>query len=95
MSSSTESLPLPAALVAEVQAVADEEQRPATEIVREALERYLETRRWQRVLAYGEKQARKMGLTEADVPRLIEEYRQERRQGDWRQAFALTDLSAL
>jgi predicted transcriptional regulator len=81
MSFTSESLPLPAALMAELQAVADEEQRPAKEIVREALERYLESRRWQRLLLYGEEQARKMGLTESDVPRLIDEYRQERRQG--------------
>jgi len=37
--------PCPAALLAQVQAVAVEEHRPTTEIVREAVERYLESRR--------------------------------------------------
>ena len=68
-------------LLAEIQAVADEEKRPAEEVLREAIERYLMNRRWQRILAYGQQRARELGLTEADVPRLIEEYRQEQRQG--------------
>ncbi|MGB7553463.1 MAG: ribbon-helix-helix protein, CopG family [Candidatus Korobacteraceae bacterium] len=68
---------MPSSLLAEVQAVANEEHRSRDELVREAIVRYLENRRWQRLLAYGEQQARSLGLTDADVPRLIEEYRQE------------------
>ncbi|HEY6253720.1 MAG TPA: ribbon-helix-helix protein, CopG family [Candidatus Angelobacter sp.] len=71
---------MPSSLLAELQAAADEEQRTSDELVREAVERYLKDRRWQRLLAYGEQQARSLGLTDADVPRLIEEYRQEHRQ---------------
>lgn len=73
----TESVSMPSSLLAEVQAVANEEHRSRDELVREAIVRYLENRRWQRLLAYGEQQARSLGLTDADVPRLIEEYRQE------------------
>ncbi len=72
---------IPPSLLAEIQAAAEEEKRPAEEVLREAIERYLRNRRWQRILAYGEERARALGLTEADVPRLIAEYRQEQRQG--------------
>lgn len=68
---------MPSSLLAEVQAAANEEHRSRDEVVREAIERYLRNRRWQRLLAYGEQKARSLGLTDADVPRLIEEYRQE------------------
>lgn len=67
---------MPSSLCAEIQAAADEEQRSTDDLLREAVERYLKERRWQRLLAYGEQQARSLGLTDADVPRLIEEYRQ-------------------
>lgn len=76
----SETVKIPASLFAEIRAEADEEQRTSDELVREALERYLKDRRWQRLLAYGQQQARSLGLTDADVPRLIEEYRREQRQ---------------
>jgi metal-responsive CopG/Arc/MetJ family transcriptional regulator len=75
--SDTESVRMPSSLLAEVQAAANEEHRSRDEVVREAIERYLRNRRWQRLLAYGERQAQSLGLTDSDVPRLIEEYRQE------------------
>lgn len=71
---------MPSSLFAEIKAAADEEHRSSDDLVCEAVERYLKERRWQRLLAYGEQQARSPGLTDADVPRLIEEYRRERRQ---------------
>jgi metal-responsive CopG/Arc/MetJ family transcriptional regulator len=73
----TESVKMPSSLLAKVQAAADEERRSRDELVREAIEGYLKNRRWQRLLAYGERQARSLGLTDADVPRLIDEYRRE------------------
>jgi Arc/MetJ-type ribon-helix-helix transcriptional regulator len=72
---------MPSSWLAEIQTAAEEEQRGRDDLVREAIERYLKERRWQRLLAYGEQKARSLGLTEADVPRLIEEYRLEQRQG--------------
>ena len=68
---------IPPSLLAEIQAAAAEEKRPAEEVLREAIERYLENRRWQQLLSYGEERARELGLTEADVPRLIAESRRE------------------
>jgi predicted transcriptional regulator len=72
---------IPPALAAEIQAAADEEKRSAEDVLREAIERYLRNRRWQRTFAYGEERARALGLSEEDIPRLIAESRQEQRQG--------------
>lgn len=77
----SDALTLPPALAAEVQTAADEESRPVEEVLREAIERYLSERRWQKIFAYGEERARELGLTEEDIPRLIAEHRQEQRQG--------------
>jgi hypothetical protein len=75
------SLAIPPALAAEIQAAADEEHRPALEVLRDAIEGYRREQRWRRTLAYGAQRANAPGLTEADVPRLIAEYRQEKRRG--------------
>jgi hypothetical protein len=72
---------IPPELFEEFKAAADEEKRPAEELLREAIERYLRNRRWQRIFAYGEERARALGLTEEDIPRLVGESRQEQRQG--------------
>ncbi|HEX4144276.1 MAG TPA: hypothetical protein VHY91_12270 [Pirellulales bacterium] len=73
----TDPLTIPPALLAQVQAAADEEHRPAAEVLSDAVERYLRERRWRKIFAYGEERARTLGLTEADIPRLIAEYRHE------------------
>jgi len=52
---------IPSAPLAEIKAAADEEKRPAEEVLREAIERYLRNRRWQRIFAYGEERARTPG----------------------------------
>ena len=72
---------IPAALAAELQAAADEEHRPPLDVLRDAIESYRKEQRWRRTLAYGADRARESGLTEADVPRLIAEHRQEKRKG--------------
>ena len=43
---SDDPLTMAAALLAEVQAAADEQHRPVNELVNEAIESYLENRRW-------------------------------------------------
>ena len=74
-------LTIPPALAAEIQAVADEEHRPAIEVLRDAVEGYRKEQRWRRTLAYGADRARALGVTEAEVPRLIAAYRREQQQG--------------
>jgi hypothetical protein len=74
---------VPPGLLAEVQAAAEEEHRAPGELVREAIERYMDDREWKKLLAYGaygRERARTLGLTAADVPRLIAEARQEKRR---------------
>jgi len=71
---------VPPDLAAAIEATAQEEHREHREVVREAYERYIDEREWQKLLAYGRERARTLALTEADVPRLIAEVRQERRK---------------
>jgi len=72
---------IPERLIPEITAAADEEHRPAGELVGEALETYLKNRRWRRLVERGQARARALGLTEEDLPRLIAESRQEQHQG--------------
>jgi hypothetical protein len=69
-------LRIPEALMAEVQARADAEQRSPEELVLEAVERYLRLKRREKLYAYGEGQARKLGIREQDVPDLVKQTRQ-------------------
>jgi CopG family transcriptional regulator/antitoxin EndoAI len=60
----------------EVQRVAREESQTRSELFREALRQYIATRsRWRALQQYGAKQARKLGIKESDIERLIDEYR--------------------
>ena len=78
--SDADALTLPHTLAKELKAAAQEECRPAEDVLRDAVERYLSERRWQKIFAYGEQRARELGLDEEDIPRLIAEYRREQRQ---------------
>lgn len=72
---------LPPNLLPAIQAAAEEDHREPRELVGEAVEIYLKNRRWRRLVERGQARARELGLTEADLPRLIAESRQERLQG--------------
>ena len=61
----------------EIEKLAKEERRTKSELVREALRRYLADKELRRLQRYGLQKARELGLKEEDVPRLIEEYRAE------------------
>lgn len=62
-------------LLKKAEKAAKEEQRTRSELLREALRRYLEDREWNRIYRYGEKKARTLGLDEGDVERLVDETR--------------------
>ena len=68
---------IPPALLAEIQAAADDEHRPAAEVVREALEAYLEGR-LHRMRDAESRNARGLGLPDDDVP-VTPEYRRTTR----------------
>lgn len=62
-------------LLKKAEKAAKEEQRTRSELLREALRRYLEDREWNRIYRYGEKKARTLDLDEGDVERLVDETR--------------------
>ena len=72
---------LPGNLMAEVRKLARAEDRTTDEVVQEAVERLLRMKRRQKLYEYGEQQARKVGIKESDVPRLVRETRQHDRRG--------------
>ena len=72
---------LPADLVRETQRVAREESRTRSDLIRDALQQYLTSRRWRRLRQWGAETADRLGLkTEADLQRLLEAVRTEQRK---------------
>ena len=72
---------LPADLVRETQRVAREESRTRSDLIRDALQQYLTSRRWRRLRQWGAGTADRLGLkTEADLQRLLEAVRTEQRK---------------
>ena len=59
---------------------AHEENRSAEDVVKNAIERYLEERGWQKFVENNEGRARAKGIGEGDVERLISEARRENEQ---------------
>jgi hypothetical protein len=66
---------VPDALLAELKSKAAAEGKSPDEIVNLAIERFLTHRRLQDLVSYGKTQSERLGLSEGDVPRLIEEHR--------------------
>lgn len=85
---STKILPisLPPDLLDHVAQLAKQEHRTKSELVREALRRYIEDKEWAAIRSYGVARAKARGITEADVDRIIHEYRQEKRKKAARRA---------
>ena len=73
------SVTLPDEMLKQAKRRAKLENRTMSELVREALRRYEWTQFLSETQAYGRKRAEELGITEADVNRLIKEYRQEQR----------------
>lgn len=68
---------VPPALLTRAQEAAQDDDTTLDELVETALELKLQARRRQKLYAYGEGQARLVGVREEDVPRIIEEWRAE------------------
>ena len=71
---------VPDELLAELQSKAAVEGKSVDELAEVAFRQYLEKDQWQRLVESKRAAARARGLTESDVPRLIDESRRERRQ---------------
>ena len=73
------SITLPPPLFEKARALAKEENRTMSELMREALRRYERERMWEQLRSYGTISAEMAGVkTEADVVNLIHEFRRER-----------------
>jgi metal-responsive CopG/Arc/MetJ family transcriptional regulator len=71
---------LPEDLLREAQRAAKEEARTRSELVRDALQQYLASRRWRRLRQWGAETARRLGLkSEADLQRLLDRVPARRR----------------
>jgi metal-responsive CopG/Arc/MetJ family transcriptional regulator len=74
----TEPTPLISAdLLHQVEETAREQNRQPEEVVSEAVRKYLEEQSWVRFVERNESRARAMGITEDDIPRLVDEVRRE------------------
>jgi predicted transcriptional regulator len=67
-------------LLQQVEETARAQNRKPAEVVEEAVKKYLEAQSWVQFVEGNERRAKAMGITEEDVPRLIEEYRAENKQ---------------
>jgi metal-responsive CopG/Arc/MetJ family transcriptional regulator len=68
-------------LLEEAEKLAKAEKRTRSEFFREAIRRYIEEKKWERIYRYGRMKAQEQGLAEADVERLVDEYRAEQMNG--------------
>ena len=66
---------LPPDMTDRVEEIMRQEGRAKSELLREALRRYIEEREWRQLLRYGEQRTRELGISPQDVERLVEEYR--------------------
>lgn len=64
-------------LLHKIDEIAKEDSRTRSELWREVMRRYVADRELKRLQGYGDKQAKKVGLKEKDVQRLVDEYRAE------------------
>jgi hypothetical protein len=67
-------------LLRQIEDTARDQNRQPSEVLPDAAGKYLADQRWQNQVAYGERRAKELGITEDDVPRLIEEVRRENRE---------------
>jgi len=69
---------MPEEFFKQVEKLAKEENRTRSELYREALRQYVETRRWQKLQRETAERARKLGITsEEDVERIISDIRKK------------------
>lgn len=80
MKTGTVNISFQEALLREIDEMAREESRSRSELIREAARVYIERKkRWKDIFAFGEKQVRRLRLTESDVESEIGSYRRAKR----------------
>lgn len=68
----TISLSIPPEMAKKIQELMKEEDRTRSELIREALRRYMEEQEWKKIYRYGEMKAREKGITEDQVESIID-----------------------
>lgn len=69
-------LSLPPEIVREVEVITKEEKRTKSELFREALQKYINDKRWLQIRQWGMKASKDIGVsTEEDIDKLIHQYR--------------------
>lgn len=71
----TISLSIPPEMAKKIQELMKEEDRTRSELIREALRRYMEEQEWKKIYRYGEIKAREKGITEDQVESIIDVHR--------------------
>jgi CopG family transcriptional regulator / antitoxin EndoAI len=74
------SVSLPPGLLKEARRIAKEEGRTNSELIREALRRYIIEQEYRGLQRFGIRRAKRLGIKERDVERLIQEYRSGKRR---------------
>ena len=75
----TTTVELPNGLMAEVEETARAQNRQMVEVLEDGVRQYLDDQKWERLVNSGLRRAREKGSTDADLPGLIEEVRNEKR----------------
>lgn len=73
----TKEMQLPEKLSREIEKIALAQGREPSEVLAEAVDRYVKDRQWAGLKTYGRAKARERGLQDSDVEPLVEESRQE------------------
>jgi len=71
---------LPPDMADRVEEIMKQEGRTRSELLREALRRYMLALEWRGLARFGQRRAEELGITPDDVERLIDESRSEQRQ---------------
>jgi predicted transcriptional regulator len=73
------SITFPPEMLKRAKKLAGKENRTMSELIREAFREYERKRRWDEINAYGREKAAELGLTEENVPQVVDEWRKEQR----------------
>ena len=76
-STKTITFSLPPEMADRVDEVLKQQGRSRSDLLREAVQRYIEDCEWEELFQYGERRARELGIGPEDVTRLVAEYRAE------------------
>ena len=71
----TISLSVPPEMAEKIKKLMKKEGRTRSELIREALRKYIERREWEEILRYGRMKAKEMGVTEDQVEDIVDKYR--------------------